>query len=787
MACHVPTNPFSPIMVQNLRPHLQVYGFFGAPDQLGITRNFAANEALNAARARSGGAPGLCVVGEKPVEKLKAGMLGSKAPSDGSRQTDETRRAPVVLARRATYASAQNQKSAWSAAQVGADADWEQLANPFGGSVGGLFYSNANPLARCLFSGPQIGANSSIALRLYRFHGDYKDTKETGGIYWGNAGGVPQWRLQFHDGQFALQRLSANWTQGAQYALETLLSLPTPTPAQEAQIETSRQSLFVSETPLSTSGETWARTIEIWIECDDCGSVWVQIGREGEQVVELPDVLSSRKTGTLWNAGPIQIGTNQGAFMWQLGTLTTSSRARFYLPWVARGPNAIGGTASAAYYAPPGTSVTWGIDSSDVWDQVWFEMASDGSRTPVLHDCFYTVPGGVRPTGSPIQFDSDTVSLGGAVPIGSVSLSWSGQGKRLALDVEVLSPGGQILVSAGTKLELWAERIAQLYLGNGSGESLLCKGLVQSPTLSELTNAAQGIALSQIAGGQTSLKFKLVDFWQIADEWLLRETPVGDDQVLGDYLTLLLTFAGFTDAELSGVKGIGPTLPKAAPGEKPLLVPDYEAPTGDFLRHLMDEYASGYTLDCYTGVWRLRARNFSPRCAFGTAKTDTSGLPTFPILEPLDLIRDHKKVKTHFCGQGAASTPGSAPVEWGVNELVDARFQLNQAGFQGRIKRAKTQQNDAWRTRDETTRGTRAKVRREARPGRYFGFVTRFCVHLLGGDLLAPGDYVLVSGTTVDGTALAGVLCEIMSLNGGSIETGNDSLSVSVREVILFA
>lgn len=779
-------------MAANLRPYLTITGYFGTPALLGVTRGFAANTALNAARGRSGGVPGLVVVGEKPVDALKAGLQGSVQRTNASAQTDETRRAPVALSRRAVYAAAQSAKTAWSATTIASAGDWEQLKNPFGGDVQGLFYMKATKDARALFSGPQVASNAPFALKLFYFKGDYKDSKQIGFVHWGAQSGssLPQWRLQFFDGQFSLQRLSPSWTQGAQTALESLLVLPSPTDAQEANIAVQRQTLYQSETALSVSGDSFAKMVEVWVEADETGAVWLNFNKEGEQVVELADVIATRKTAPIWNAGPMQIGCNQGAFMWQRGSVTANRKSRFYLPSVHRSDDT-NGTASALYYAPQGTAVTCGIDQTSSLDKPYVELTSDGTRTPVLHDVFYLAPATARTPDNEVVFDSEDHLLSGSVPIASLGINWGGEMRRMALDVEILTPEGAVDVSGGVRQEFFAERIASFALGNGTGTTTICKGLVQSPTLTGATNAAQGVTLAAVSGGQTALKFRLVDFWQIADEWLLLELPIGDDKFLGDYLKLLLGFAGFTAAEVYNVApslfGNGPRLPKAAAGEKPLIQPTYEQSLGDFLRKLMADYASGYNLDCYTGVWRLRERGYNARCAFSTSEHDTSGLPTFPILDGLDLIRDHKDVRTSFCGQGADQTPGSAPVEWNVGQLVNASSHNFIRGYQGRIRRAATEQNDAWRTREETLRGTRAKVRREARPGRFFGFRTSFCLHLLGADLLAPGDRCFVSGKTISGEALDGVLCEIISLSGGSIERGNDSLSVVAQEVLNYA
>ena len=692
-------------------------GFWGIPEPPAFTLELSAQTGVRRGSVLRGGATG--------VRRLRVG-------SDG--EADDT--SAVILDYSLNFPDALNVKSAWTA--LAGSTYFEEVPKAPRGGKALLFARHvANSAGRFQISN-LVGLNESFTVRAFVYNLPDGQADKFFTLEW------PNWKLRLNDGQWEYQMVG----------------------------DTVWESLNMG----GSGRDSWYNNWFTLTFLPEPRGNWNLIIEGGDEVtISVHEVLESRAPGIIWNAGNFIIGTNGGAFMWQVGypqfgasgVLRTGSYSTGY--WTDHMGNAVlGGQYDTSL---SGTSVTV---SNDILDSLNAEVkatlaTSNNRHTPFLYRVSATIPAGARNGTETVTWDSDDhpdAILDIEPRFEGNADEWT---RRNGYNVSLADVQGELLLP-GMRYEALENRLVDIYI---DGVRVLKNGIVRKSTRTDLMQTTENLTHNQVMAPDTVVMLEIDDMWALMDEDLMQDDPIGDGMRLGPYIRLILKNGGVRDSGMSGVPDgsygseAGPILPTAALGEAPAVRPSRDTPRGDFLRYLVETHGMGWGLSINDGVWTLGARNTTIQADFSSSATrfDPDTTPgRYAMLNPIDRIHDSGEVFNSFRVEGAEDANGNPIVrEWENADSILASGGSGSKRFIGRRKRLATVSDNSLRTAQDVARAVRSIATVKGKPARYITFETCYLNHLF------IGAYV-----TADG-----VLCEVANI-GGSV--ARDEMNLTLQE-----
>lgn len=736
-----------------LSPRLVARGHWGVPETPALAVNLT-TEATWQDALKSGGVRGL------RLYRKGAGSDGITQPAIG-------------LAYKNLYSETYNTTAAWTATLANPD-DFATIANAFDSNVSGLLYANSEANAAATFvSGFTIDQNHAFCIRFFLFTPHEDQPRQIVALMW------YRWRLEIEGGRPSLLRTSLLWTEAKQLELDTLLNT-------EGQLSTTDQSAadalraeiyedgFNEGISVSEQKTDFGSWFEITMIPEPRGLINI-ITNDGETAIEVPEIIATRRAGVLWPARPLTLTTNGGAMFWQVGfpDFARAGRLRpspFKWRYATNLSDTVPGDGHMTFRgqsddSSPGVSLALslrgpGETGNSLEYQVQADFTSDGNYSPFLYAAEGFVEATTRTGSDETVWDSDTVSDfdTNGTPIKELAPSYESDMRRRSCTLTLRNVSGKLLLP-GMLQEALHDRICDVTLG---GDPFITRGIVISSQLSDMKQATANQAPVFVTNRWSEAVFEIGDQWAVMDADTMLDNPKGDGLRLGAYLRLILSGAGVTDAEMTGISsGAGRILPGAAPGEDWLIQPGADCSRGDWLRRVVTDWGMGLILSISrAGIWTLAAPDTTVRAAFSSSAT--SG---YRILAPLDIVRDFGDSYNFFVAEGAEVNGVRLRQTWRVTGATKSPLW---AGYTGRRRVFPTIRADYCRTASDLQWVLRSNVRAYAKPGRWFSFETNFHKDLDIGNLVT----------------LDGVECEIESIDGGSILYRQDRMSLLCREVI---
>lgn len=764
-----------------LFPRLVVRKFWGQPTPPPFTYDLTSEKNFSLAKS-SGGLQGLEVL--RGFDSFdEEGALDSGAA--------------LILRSQRVFPQQWNGEAAW---EPHGSATFEVFSNPFGNGLSGQAYENDGEPAE-FSSTATLADNQPFVCRVYLFKSTPAEE------------GQPQkprsiWRLSF--GSFALRirgtafeltRASKNWTASAQQQLEQLEDLEEPTPEQQEQIEQLRgprrvvpggvefpdaiydivENLSLGESSEHVGGQFY----EISILPEPRGYLNIWLGNNKPVAVKIPEVLLSRKSGQIYKGGKIHISTNGQPFLWQVGEFRFAPYGALRIGPMKNGywtdtidqsvrnvqaDSSLPGTAVQMHYSPR--------------DSVWFEFrveatTTDRRYTPFFYGAEATLPAGARSGGDGVAWDSN--DQGANSPIIDMEPQFEGGVmRRQQWRVTLRDPSGSVLNSLadGQNLDALENRIVDLAVGT---TDILKTGIVTEAQISDAARVRFATAMLRqwLLKPKSRITITVCDGWEILDQDVMADSPIGDGVRLGKYVRLHLKNNGWKDSEMTGVlENAGRELPRAAAGEEPCVRPNRGQTRGQFLRELVEKYGMGLTLwiDA-NGVWQLSNRSREVKTIAGHPAEFHSNVnhnnmtypQRFAVLSPLDHLRDTSDCfYNHFRVEGWVdpATGQRIASEFTIQESVTAGANPS-LKYIGRLRKYPTVRDNGLRSADDVQYALRSLVALYGRSCRFLQFTTYFHVGLSVGDRV-----------NVDGQA-----CEVVRISGGSMARDRMQLVVMELEV----
>ena len=708
-------------------------------------------------------------------------------------QLGEDDRARIVLDYDVVYPAERNDKANWIATEGG---EHFVAVSPlaFRGAVGGLSHPNGAPMAQGLFASSTaiLGQNKAHTIRFQIAKPDSGQAYSYWYYSWGD------WVFEIQNGQASVYRLTKEWTAPLESELNEILASVDAdgardiSPAQQVRAQEIEALIYADEQSISKIGSSdwYEGAHEITFLPDEHGVFNVLIeGAYDKDSTEVThsEIIATRKTGVLWPAGAVTIGSNGGAYAWQIGRPDYRKSGSFFLGGFEglEGVNPEGLQVTIRGDANGGTldhEITEAENEGDLREIVIaFAASGDGTRSPVFYSAQVFKQAGARNGSDTVLMDTEDFKPKNI--IANVSPTWEKDGRRSSVTLELLNPNGGILanvsgeggsnvypgIEIGTSHPFLHDRLADVVV---NGFTLIRKGIIQTSTVNNITTPDM-TAFGWAKGGTRNL-LTIGDFWALADEFLLRQQPIGDGLRLGDYLRLLLQLRGHTIAEISEIDANdGRVLPVAVFGESPCVQPSYECVLGEFLRKTMEKYGLGWVLSCNRGVWSLDRRSTEIKAVFETFEGGATSAarvatpPIYRLFETVDMPRDFGDCWNHFTVTGGPDSDGTPITRtWTYHESIsDSRH----PSFIGRVKRYPTVTDEGLRTENEVYLAVRSVAAANSKPGRFCESSAQWVNDVF------PGDRVTVSG----------IEFEIERIPSGS--TMDDVMSFGWREVIAMA
>ena len=701
-----------------LSAQLQTYGYFGqsvpAPLTLNYTAGAAWRKALSDGSARS------------------VRLLTSETGRDAlQRDAESETTPPLTLDWRVVYPDAWNAPVAWGNLQNGYEP--EALPSAFETGIG-VGHTNGNPniisAYRLDAAGAGIPQNGAWALRLYLRRQPEAQTNNAFIITWGG------WLILISNDGAEIARVSDAYTTDKQISLLALLQLVEPTEAQSAAADDLREEIYDDRQSLQARGEWFNSNLEFVAIPEPAGRVHLWINGE-YQAIEHTGI--GGEYGIVWPETKLSVRCEGGAYFWQAGYPSPAATGKLRLGkwdmgvWVAYVLSNAETTKIADENGGVITVTSAPISIADAEIVVTLTPDATRRRFPFLYHIGASIPGGMRNGG----FASGAKTWDSADhnnPIMDVEPSFEGTHRRAQYSVTMRDPLKTNFLSAGANNGILENQIAKLTIG---GAVVITNGLV-------MESLAVDVADPITHRNSTNIVARVCDAWARLDEDVMDDAPVGDGQYLGAYLNDVLRNGGFSPNQRAYVYPTdGRRLPAAIGGEAPLFLPRGGVTRGEYLRALVEEWGLGWRLYIApSGVWQFAPQSTTPVIAFN----NSGGVR---ILREFNLPREVSEFANYV---RVTST------DWRGNPIAEdfpLWASITGAGSKSYVGRKILMERNVPTARTATDLYYVRRSIHEQFKGapRYQAFETEYQTGVY------PGDYCTV----------AGVLCRIKSINGGSI------------------
>lgn len=303
------------------------------------------------------------------------------------------------------------------------------------------------------------------------------------------------------------------------------------------------------------------------------GYLSIHLGRGANySVVEVKTVTATRDYGTVIRSTPFEISGNGGALWFKFSYVDVAKTARivsasrnmgfdvpetytFTADW-----SADTGAAATLDTVTNGTSFYWTID-----------ITTDGEHMPFIYAVNLQVAATERDSsGERTVYDSniDPASLADFTP------KWNTDNRSRGMTVD--------LTNIGERWEpaRWVNHQVFVYEG---GECIFTGVIIETP-VTELT-MVDGREVERVG-------LECADRWALLMEDVMVTQLVGDGQSLATYVGWVVQSRGFAAGEIN-VEDSGFTLPKALPGQEPLVRNEWGKSPGEFLGYLYEHFGHG--------------------------------------------------------------------------------------------------------------------------------------------------------------------------------------------------
>ena len=250
-----------------------------------------------------------------------------------------------------------------------------------------------------------------------------------------------------------IMRLRGQWTQSAEDALNALEDLETISDANQTAIDAARKTLYIDYQSVSgTIGDGEDFDITFLPEMGGQVTIIVSGEKSSERTtVKNTTITATRLPGVMWEAGPLAIRCNGGAFLWQVGQLKFApSGVLHFGEWK---PGVWADLLNTMEFnsidsQPPGTSLEFGV--AEIVDGKTEIMAlldtTDTRYTPLLYAIAAYIPGGARDGDTDIIWDSaDHLLSTGGSPVADVAYNVGKDNEVTTGEITILDPNGSIL------------------------------------------------------------------------------------------------------------------------------------------------------------------------------------------------------------------------------------------------------------------------------------------------------------------------------------------------------
>lgn len=657
-----------------------------------------------------------------------------------------------------------NVKAFW-AQTLGTGDHLQEFPNAFRGALGGLGHADSSDSPVAYQSGAGlILANAAFTMRLFLLEPDNDVVKPLFQSRW--------WRYQFQirDGNAEIMRLSQSWTQAQEDALNLLLENSDLTEAEQQAIDDARALIYEDYQSLSIGrGESnaygTAYTITFLPEPRGILNIVLE-GEKGEQVPNTA-ILRPRQNGLMWPDCALELRSNQGAFLWQVGYPLFAPIGEYTIPLKDRVNHyfvdSLGDFSAAGNWDEtlPGTNVDVFLDPiNSVSANLVLKLTTSNPRyTPFAYSVQGNIAAGARIWDGTTAWDSDDyLESDGTTQIKDVDLQIDSEMRRMVATVTVKDTNGAIFgdIAGDTYSNYYypalENRIASLAI---DGVPLITNGLVKAATLTNLRKATPNTTRAAVTKGETEIVLTICDQWGVLDEDVMDDDPIGDGKTLGAFLREILNNGGVNNEEMTGLSAAdGITLPRAAYGEPPAVRPAIGTSRGDYLRSLIEKFGMGWILTVSTlGIWTFGPKSTGIVANFDTASDD---MDEDRVLHPLDAVREFDECYTHFRVEGAEDVNGDVLCDeytiWEAEGTGADRTGPPSKLFIGRRRKYPTLRDDGLRNQSDVTRAARslAQLYGYNTCGRSWTYETHFDPTYL------PGARATIDGLAVEITRVGG-------------------------------
>lgn len=614
---------------------------------------------------------------------------------------------------------------------------------------------------------------------------------------------VQRFTLRWHKYQLQIVRGDSQGN-GADYGIHIMRLTPSWTQTLEDELNGWEDTTPVSDV---LQGQIDARRTLIYA---DYQNVSGSVGEKGEfQLVFIPEpggkltiILSGEKTidrttvkhsvvinhrtppgetppVAMWEAGPLTIRNNGGAFQWQAGQLRFAATGNLKVtgPFDASSWDVGDAEFNLNRSEPDNTTISASIEpvaGTTKHEIVVAFTTADTRYTPFLYGVAALIPGGARTGSSSTVWDSaDHLLSTGSTCIADCELNVGSEMEVTWANVTVRDPNGTIFNSAflgglgsgelGYDYEALENRIVDVYIDGGL---FITNGIVISAAVTTVASAEPGLERTDIARPETGALLTIYDRWALLDEMPCDSFVYpGDGLYLNDYVRTLMLAAGEAvadvGADLTGqylannAFGIGTPrkLPQAPPGETWQVMPSENETFGDYIRRIVDRWGMGYKTWLNgngTYGWAIRPTGTVIAAFHGNptgAYSDVGFPDRLTILAPLDFQRDYAEFGNFFAVEGAEG-PNGVPLYSAKTVINSLNIITPSVGAHyrdrrhiGRLKPWPTVKDSSLRTFSEVVWVRRSLRARYGQPGRFFAFET-YCL----AGYLYPGDTITANG-----------------------------------------
>ena len=761
---------------------LIIGGFWGEPDPPAIPFNVTSDRAWAGIVARGH---------KRNIRRYRKHDKDDGKPGDNDGKEFDTASA-IGIDYRNVFDSQWSTKAQWAQSQ-GESADFVELTDGPCGKGINLGFENATTNTASSFTTlPLAGEhlileNGAVALRFYLFKPPKTQNRSVWTARWA------RYQFQIIDGKPVLMRLKqpeidpntkqpkpgTGWSQTREDELNDYLALEDITADEQEAIDDLRLSIYedYQELSFNVGSDGWYNAPHtLTFIPEPCGQVSVIHGETSGKtiIVEHSAIKKTREDGVLWDASPLTIRCEGGAYIWQPGypEFLTPGEMRLWhfkhnhdviAAVVAPGQPArslIDGVEWASRYTlMPGTNLTFEVEAFvGDWAQIVVKFTTTNPRyTPFLYTLQAILPAGERNGGGTslkrdIVWDSKDHPQDGNSPVVDIEPNFESDShdivKRYGYTVSLRDPGGPGLRRPniplntpgytlglnfpGSNYEAAENRLTKLELG---GSTVLDKAVVKRAYINNMGRITPNQPRIVVNNPDTIISLEIADMWELLMEDEMEDDPIGDGMRLGAYIRRILRGAGVKDSEMTGVSAsAGRLLPRAAHGETPCIRPSGGS-RGGWLQEIVDKWGMGLRLFCRTGIWTLIART-SPYQRGGIEAEFTSThnvVGGFCVREPLDLTRDDCSTFNYFKVTGGNDIEGLPIVDAkSIPESTRGHNNPTLRGMMGRVKK-KIVKDTGLRTYYDVNWVRRSLQLEYGRPGRFAAFKTYFHPYLYPG------------------------------------------------------